>query len=167
MSWVNGPLTVFHGTDNLSANAIRLNGINPTRFRAATDFGVGFYVTTAQHQAEQWANQRCRRMGGTRLNAEVLAYELPRNDLGLLDHLCFVLDGPDYYDLIAYCRAGRANHGPRRPMPYKVVYGPVSLWPQRLVIANCDQILFSDPANVVGLAHPSASLRPPGSARFF
>ena len=59
------------------------------------------------------------------------------------------------------------HHGASRVKSYAVVYGPVSLWPQRLVIADCDQILFSDPANVVGLAYPTASLTPPGGARFF
>jgi hypothetical protein len=49
MAWTNGPITVYHGTDNLSGNAIRRSGLDPNRFNTQTDFGKGFYVTTSLH----------------------------------------------------------------------------------------------------------------------
>ena len=166
MAWVNGPLTVFHGTDNLSATSIRLHGINPGRFRRQTDFGIGFYVTTVQHQAEQWANQRCRRTPGT-ANAEVLEYSLSRAQIEALVHLCFTLDDGDFYEFVAYCRSGLGNHGPTRMRPYDLVYGPVSLWPQLLAVADCDQILFSDPSKITGFSLPIRTLRPKSGSKFF
>ena len=77
MPWTNGTITVYHGTDNLSANAIRQSELDPNRFNSQTDFGAGFYVTTSLHQAQQWANQRCRPT--THLNPEVLEYHLLRD----------------------------------------------------------------------------------------
>ena len=164
MPWQNGPLVVYHGTDNLSATAIRRSGIDRSKFRPKTDFGSGFYVTTVLHQAEQWANQRTRRTASAH-NAEVLEYTLARDELASLDHLAFVVDSRDYYDLIAFCRAGNPSHG--RQAAYDVVYGPVSLWPQQLAIANCDQILFSDPTRISGFTRPSRSQSPPNHSKFF
>ena len=146
MTWANGPITVYHGTDNMSAASIR-GGINPVYFRPRTDFGAGFYVTTVLHQAQQWANQRARRIGNAQ--AEVLEYHLDRSAVETQRHLAFNLDGTDYWDFVTFCRTGAANHGPARSWPYDVVYGPVSLWPQQLVLANCDQLLLSDP-NALG-----------------
>jgi hypothetical protein len=125
--------------DNLSGNAIRRSGLDPNKFNPRTDFGRGFYVTTSLHQARQWANQRCR--PATHLNPEVLEYHLLRDEIESLSHLTFVMDTTDYHEFVEYCRPGQANHGPPpRSIPYDVVYGPVRLWPQRIVLANCDQI---------------------------
>jgi hypothetical protein len=173
MAWQNGELVVYHGTDNLSANTIRMSGINPAIPNTRTDFGKGFYVTTSLHQAQQWANQRCRSKHGR--NPEVLQYHLLRDAIEILTHLTFVVDTADYYDFTDYCRSGSPNHGPApRAIPYDVVYGPVRLWPQRLVLANCDQVLFSDPSKIKdpsGLgrdfSRPSRSIRPPATNRFF
>jgi hypothetical protein len=167
MPWMNGPVVVYHGTDNLSATRIRSSGILPAYFKSATDFGAGFYVTTVLHQAKQWANQKCRRTSGTQ-NAEVLEYQLPRNTIETLRHLSFITDSGDYYDFVAYCRGAAPNHGPvPRAAAYDVVYGLVSLWPQLLVLANCDQILFSDPSKVTEFATPSQSIRPPNLNKYF
>ena len=51
---------------------------------------------------------------------------------------------------MTYCRSGLAVHGrerhprfnPAGKAPYDVVYGPVSLWRQVLVVKDCDQISF-------------------------
>lgn len=164
MSWWNGPRVVYHGTDNLSATAIRHSGIDSASFRPRKDFGAGFYVTSVFHQAKQWANQRVRRTAAAR-NAEVLEYALDWDDVASLNHLVFVVDGQDYYDFVAFCRAGNVSHGRRQA--YDVVYGPVSLWPQKLAIANCDQLLFSDPKGIPGFAFPSQSRSPPHQSKFF
>lgn len=164
MTWTNGPITVYHGTDSVSAGSIRA-GINSAHFRPHTDFGAGFYVSTVLHQAQQWANQRARRTGNTR--AEVLEFELDRNAVEPLRHLTFNLDGNDYWDFVAYCRSGAPNHGPRRVQPYDIVYGPVSLWSQQLVLANCDQVLLSDPGALGADFHYRQAITPNASSRFF
>lgn len=165
MAWDDQAATFYHGTDSLSATSIRLYGIDTSNFRRKSDFGAGFYVTTVVHQAEQWANRRCRKRAGT--TAEVLKYELERSSIETLRHLAFVVDDNDYYDFIAYCRSGAANHGPNRPSQYEVVLGPVSLWPQKLVLASCDQLLFSNPNGLKGFDKPVRSLSPAGGQRFF
>jgi hypothetical protein len=169
---MNGPITVFHGTDHLSGNAIRLNGLDRKRFNARTDFGWGFYVTTSLHQAQQWANQKCRLKSS--LNPEVLEYHLLRDEIEKLVHLAFITETDDYHEFVEYCRPGGSNHGPHRSAPYEVVYGPVRLWPQRIVLANCDQILFSHPDGIrdpAGLgrdfSRPAQTHRPPATNRFF
>jgi hypothetical protein len=176
MAWANNPIVVYHGTDNLSAASIRISGLDPSCFKADTDFGAGFYVTPVLYQAEQWANQKIRKttVPGI-LNAEVLEFALSRPMIESLSHITFITDTNDFHDLVDYCRNQNTNHGPLpRSTPYAVVYGPVSLWPQRLAIADCEQILFSDPLslrdpNGTGLdfQNPSQRITPPNGAKFF
>ncbi len=157
-------MTVYHGTDNISAASIR-SGINRGAFRPRSDFGAGFYLTTVPHQARQWANQRARR---TRVaSAELLEFEMSRNAIESLRHMAFTTDSTDYYDFITYCRAGLPLHGPRRAQTYDIVYGPVSLWPQTLVLANCDQIMLTDPT-ALGLGFRyNGTITPAPQGRFF
>jgi hypothetical protein len=174
MAWTNGICKVYHWTDNLSGTAIRGRSVlDRTKFNAKTDFGEGFYVTTSLHQAQQWANQRCR--STTHLNPEVLEYHLLRDMIEKLSHLAFIMDTTDYHEFVEYCRPGNPNHGPPpRSAPYDVVCGPVRLWPQRIVLANCDQILFTDPTKIGdpdGLgrdfSRPFQTIRPTAPNRFF
>ena len=51
-----------------------------------------------------------------------------------------VAPNSDYWQLVSHCRSGK-DHG-RVEKSYYVVYGPVSLFPQLLVIADADQISF-------------------------
>jgi hypothetical protein len=99
----------------------------------------------------------------------VIAFDLDRNWLGSLDALAFVRATPDFWKLVADCRAGRPPHGRKtpHPLPYDVVYGPVSLWPQRLLIAGCDQISFHTSKAIAGLGVPSATSNPSGGRRLF
>ncbi len=182
MPWASDTLIVFHGTDDLSANAIRINRIDKTRFKPGTDFGPGFYVTTVLHQAQQWANQRVRRTPGNR-TAEVLEFAVALDSVLALRHMTFVVDSPDYYAVIRHCPTNRSppvSHrhpsGTNPRLIYDVIYSPVSLWPQNLVIADCDQIFFADPlmlpapppgSGVDNFNRPSQSVRPSGNSRFF
>jgi hypothetical protein len=144
MAWINGPLTVYHGTDNRSAFGIFNYGINPNYFVPQADFGAGFYVTTSLHQAKNFANERTRTKGTP--HAEVVVFELDRSAMEKLKHLTFVVDTSDYHDLVDFCWTGGTNHGPYRINSYDVIYGPVSMHPQTHVMGNCDQIYFSDPS---------------------
>ncbi len=86
MAWTNGPLTLYHATDDLAANSI-MTAISLTTSRGEPDFGPGFYTTTYLHQARQWANQRVRRGIGT--TAVVLTLTADRTQLSRLAHLAF------------------------------------------------------------------------------
>ena len=154
MPWSNRDLNLFHGTNshamNLASPALHqmLPGfsVNLTRCRPLTDFGRGFYTTTNDHQARQWGNDSVRRLASRSPaiagQALVLIFTVKRDWLAALENLCFVRPTPDYFDLVADCRSGFPPHQ-RNPAPnrhYDVVYGPVSLGFQRLVIHDCDQV---------------------------
>jgi hypothetical protein len=63
--------------------------------------------------------------------------------LASLESLSFVLETPDFWALVDDCRSRFPPHQRTGRQPeYDVVYGPVTLWPQRLVIKDCDQIGF-------------------------
>lgn len=160
--WNNPSLYVYHGTDSLSAGAgttppgSPLPGFAPNlaRCRPNTDFGQGFYVTTRLHQAKQWANLKVARMPAKpQPKAVVIRFALDRDWLAGLDSLVFVRPIADFWDLVTDCRHGfRPHQRPAPyPSPYDVVYGPVTLWPQRLVIADCDQIGFHTARAIRGL----------------
>ncbi|HKO10180.1 MAG TPA: DUF3990 domain-containing protein [Alphaproteobacteria bacterium] len=155
MPWNNGPVRLYHGCDALAARAMQTHGIDLTRCRPRTDFGRGFYTTTSEYQAKQWANQRARRnpQNAAKSVAIVIRFDVDRDGLAALQDLVFVMDGPDFYALASYCRTGSMPlHG--RARPYDVVYGPVSLWQQRLVIKDCDQISFHTPEALDVLSSP-------------
>ena len=164
MPWTNGPLVLYHGCDHISADSIMTpvlpnqHGIHLTQSRALTDFGRGFYTTTSLHQAKNWANSRCRRQIHTASSwlATVLSFRVDRNRLAALQTLCFVTESSntDYWDLVHHCRAG-GFHLLMGHNNYDVVFGPVSLWPQRLVIKDCDQISFHTPHGLLILPTPS------------
>ena len=152
--WSNQPLKVYHGCDDVSANGIVPAGggghaISLASGSPTTDFGQGFYTTTNVHQAEQWANRRYHigRSRGAK-SAAVVEFTIDRDDMAGLDDMAFVREdfapNSDYWQLVAHCRGGNdhARPGTSGTGYYDVVYGPVSLYPQFLVIADADQISF-------------------------
>jgi len=154
--WSNRPLTVFHGTDSTSLtvygplvpnNPLTGFSISIARGRHNTDFGQGFYLTTYDHQAVQWANGKVRRglQRGMTSQAVVLSFSIDRDLLAGADTLVFVAATPDYWDLVHDCRLGFRSHGrPGAKATYDVVCGPVSLWRQELVIHDSDQMSIHD-----------------------
>lgn len=164
-TWYNKDLVVYHGTDDAAVGAqgfpqyatVPLT-INLSLCRPFTDFGQGFYTTTSQHQAEQWANARLLRRPANAppANAIVLGFQLGRDWLASLDALAFMRPINDFWLLIQDCRNGFPPHQRwRSPLAcYDIVYGPVTLWPQRLVIQDCDQISFHTQRAVLGLRTP-------------
>lgn len=165
--WNNSDLILYHGTDDLSipgASGLRL-GAALTAFkvdlrlcRPFTDFGQGFYLTTSDHQARQWANARLLRIlapTGPSPNAIVLRFRIKRDWLAGLDMLPFVRPTNDFWNLVKDCRNGFPPHQRAlRPPCYDVVVGPVSLWRQIHVIQDCDQVSFHTQRAVGGLASP-------------
>jgi hypothetical protein len=166
--WLNKDLYVYHGTDTDSVGASSIASGTGLPFtvslplcRPYTDFGQGFYVTTYLHQAEQWANKRAALInaalpaGTAPTVALVLQFRLSRDWLATLESLSFVLETPDFWALVDDCRSRFPPHQRTgRQMEYDVVYGPVTLWPQRLLIKDCDQISFHTPSTVTILPSP-------------
>jgi hypothetical protein len=168
MPWANGPLTVYHGYHDVSAASI-VSGINTAHCRLRTDFGIGFYTTTSFRQAAFWANgqyRRARRKRRPAAYAVVLQFDLTRIPLGNLSSLVFVVENsnPDYWDFVTHNRTGPRSHYTLQSTDgnYDVVYGPVSLWPQLLVIKDCDQISFHNPAAISAM--PAPTTRAAGTA---
>ncbi|MCA6121702.1 DUF3990 domain-containing protein [Bradyrhizobium sp. WSM 1704] len=164
--WGNKDIVLYHGTDDISVGAqgqrpgygLSLT-INLAHCRPFTDFGQGFYCTTSLHQAQQWANARIVRTlapTGTARCAIVLEFGLSRDWLASLETLAFVRPINDFWDLVNDCRNGFTPHQRMAPhnVCYDVVYGPVTIWPQRLVIQDCDQISFHTQRAVRGLKAP-------------
>lgn len=90
MPWSNGPVALYHGTDDLSAPSIispswpMRHGVNLGKSNTLTDFGKGFYTTTSLHQAKNWANTRYRRTlvtSSAANHAVVLRFDVDRNRL--------------------------------------------------------------------------------------
>src|SRR5215469_1714721 len=153
MPWNNGPVIVYHGCDDTSAKNLSQGSVDLAHCKTFTDFGKGFYTTTNLRQAKNSANARCR-MAAAKMRkagqssrpimASVVEFTIDRTALSSLASLCFVWENSypsDYWDLVSWCRnpPQRWHHGNNY---YDVVYGPVSLWPQTLVIKDCDQISF-------------------------
>jgi Protein of unknown function (DUF3990) len=154
MVWVNGPVVVYHGTDEISARNIQNNGIQLALCRPAADFGRGFYVTSNLHQAEQWANQKMGHLpqGSAARLAAVLTFDLDRDAAADLDdHLTFVIADPAFHDFVIYNRLGGPHHHRNIGVGYDLVYGPVAAYPQTITYANCDQICFLNQRALGGL----------------
>ncbi len=147
MPWNNGPITLYHGTDDISAAAIAVptlplnHGISLAHCAPLSDFGQGFYTTTNLNQARNWANVKyLRAMTNPKppANASVLRFKVDRNHLAALQSLTFVSEdtGGDFWDIITHCRNGPTSHLLWGCAYYDCVFGPVSLWPQNLVIKD-------------------------------
>jgi hypothetical protein len=54
-------ITLWHGCTLLAKDSIEANGIDLTRCAPDTDFGRGFYTTTLERQAQQWAVEQQRK----------------------------------------------------------------------------------------------------------
>jgi hypothetical protein len=82
---------------------------------------------------------------------------MKRDEFAMLNVLGFVTEGssPDYWDFVTYCRNGLTPHRFRGNQNYDLVFGPVSLWPQTLVVKDCDQISFHAPAALMKLPAPT------------
>jgi hypothetical protein len=160
-------LIVYHGCDGNSANSIAGGSVDLAHCKTFTDFGKGFYTTTNLRQAKNWANARCRMLAAAAKRAakragapppppptfvaSIVRFEIDRAQLSKLEDLCFVWENAypsDYWELISWCRTPpqRWHYGSNKY--YDTVYGPVSLWPQTLVIKDCDQISFHTDAAI-------------------
>ena len=89
-------------------------------------------------------NLPLRVLSKTTPKAVVLRFDVSRDKLADLEALVFTNENCGFWPFVTYCRSGSVPHGRStgRQMEYDIVYGPVSIWPQRLVIKDCDQVSF-------------------------
>jgi hypothetical protein len=142
----------------LYADDIRKNGVDPKRGRPNVDFGHGFYTTTFEWQARQWARDAYRRkykFGNPKDPPAVLKFKVDLDDLAPLENLAFVRGSPDndlFWSFVVHCRASTAAHiqvhRAHRPAPrdwFDVVSGPVAAsWSGgfRKIFRGFDQFSF-------------------------
>jgi hypothetical protein len=156
---------LWHGCTGNDASKIVL-GIDPSVGPPDRDFGQGFYTTSIERQARQWAWHRYYslppgdRGGGN--TPVIIRFRVARAALSELTSLHFVLgdyDNEDFWSLVQHCRqsapAGAGspavihNHkcnqhvGPSRQGWYDIVSGPVAaFWIQRVAMMGSDQVSF-------------------------
>ena len=178
MPWNNDNVELYHGTDTSQLGTIGIDpnphGLLVTKCRRGTDFGMGFYLTTYMHQAEQWANEAYYRNlspTGANQQAIVLSFEVERDLLASLQALVFVRETPDFWSLVRHCRGGYSPHNrvqttynPPPRAEYDLVYGPVAHWRQTLVFKDCDQISVNAQLALDKL--PSPSIKSSGNPIF-
>jgi len=148
-AWSNGPLVLYHGTLTIYTASIQA-GVNPSKGRAGTDFGQGFYTTTVERQAKSWAwlTAAASTVGGTAgAKGAVVRLEVDRDALAQLDSIAFIrggYDAEDFWSLVFHCRSGAPGHlRSSAASYYDVAYGPVAaFWMQRNAMNGADQISF-------------------------
>jgi Protein of unknown function (DUF3990) len=144
--WTNAPVRLYHGTVLSYAEKMITDGVDVSLGRTSTDFGPGFYTTTLEHQAQNWAYQLAQVRPGEA--AAVVAIDVSRDELAWLDTLAFVRGdfyAEDYWSFVVYCRSGARDHR-RVGHPaelFDLVVGPVaSFWQQRAAMDGADQVSF-------------------------
>jgi hypothetical protein len=139
--------------DSIEASA---TGIELKYSKFDLDFGRGFYTTTVERQARQWAWIRFYDPKYTRTTANqpvVLRFRVSRKELGRLMSLHFVLGdygNEDFWSLAQHCRQSvqgpppviNDHKGPNAGW-YDLVTGPVAaFWQQRVAMDDADQVSF-------------------------
>jgi hypothetical protein len=150
-------LILWHGCTTSDKDKIEAAGVDPMAGRPNTDFGRGFYTTTIEQQARQWAwtryyNPKFRR--SAKIQPAVLRFKVDRHKLAKLKWLSFVggdYDNDDFWSLVHHCRTSTPEelHDHGGPVAeeghrwYDVVSGPVAaFWEQRSAMHDADQISF-------------------------
>ncbi len=163
---------LWHGCTMFDKEKIETDGIDLSLCKVDTDFGRGFYTTTLERQARQWAwgrfaGWRNDNPGATGNHPVVLRFRVRRYglaksrkklDKGLdkLLSLHFVrddFDNVDFWSLVQHCRQSTTAHpnDHRRPDSgwYDLVTGPVAaFWQQRQSMAGSDQLSFHTKAGI-------------------
>jgi len=141
--WDNPNLALFHGTVDRYVESIQ-RGIDLRWARKGTDFGRGFYLTTSEGQARDWAISRAEDLGG---KPAVLRFDVSRDAISELDTLWFVRADStaiDYWRFVRHCRRGRDHVRRSSNDRYDMVVGPVAVgWRRKLeTLPHSDQAGF-------------------------
>lgn len=152
-SWTNQNVVLFHGTtlDRLSDYALAEGeviedfNVDLSRSRSLTDFGRGFYTTTIETQAEDWASSLTVRSSygrrPVRTKPVVLEFSVDRDELSKLDSLAFVWGHLDLRSFVETCRTSADSHNRSNGHQFfDIVYGPLTRYPERKVDEDRDQI---------------------------
>jgi hypothetical protein len=157
-AWRDQAVELFHGTTDNCVRGILL-AVDETRGSSFKDFGRGFYTTTRFDKAQDWANVKARRAGGS---AAVLRFDVSRSDLTSLDCLFFIRGDStavDFWSFVQYCRTIGADHNRLHTPWYDLVVGPVSgTWKRQTIISDTDQVSFHT-AYAVAVLNASAKVR--------
>lgn len=166
-------VVLWHGCTQSARENIEAHGIDLSKCAVSTDFGRGFYTTTLERQARDWAWRQAtnaqKRLGNASspvvLRFRVRRYtRTPRtgpldDGLDALSSLHFVrgdYDAEDYWSFVQHCRRSRAgdpagtpevvNDHRRAPTGwYQLVCGPVAaFWEQRVSMLGADQFSFHE-----------------------
>lgn len=156
---------LWHGCTDSDKDGIEQTGrIDLGRCAVNTDFGRGFYLTTLERQARQWAWERfydSQAKGEKPKHPVILRFEVPRYAIpgdrferGMADlrSLAFVrgdYDNEDYWSLVQHCRQSVHPHANTHERPrsgwYDMVSGPVAaFWRQRVAMLDADQFSFHE-----------------------
>ena len=165
-------VTLWHGCTAFDKTDLETGGIDLSLCAVDTDFGRGFYTTTLQRQARQWAWDRfydwqARHPAITGNQPVVLRLRVRRysvtprrskldDGLDKLRSLQFVqgaYDNEDYWSLVQHCRQSKpaaqgrlavVHDHKRSPTGwYQMVSGPVAaFWRQRVAMDDADQFSF-------------------------
>lgn len=146
--WRNEPTRLYHGTLTSFVPRI-LERVEPGVGAADCDFGQGFYTTTWEAQAWDWARRVAdlERLGGRGAEPAVVYFDLARNSFAGLDVLAFVrgeYDAAGYWSLVWHCHELRGPHRPgAEPAMYDAVVGPVAkAWRRREAFSLYEQFSF-------------------------
>ena len=143
--WYDQDIILYHGTIDAHVADI-LNAVDVTRGVNLKDFGRGFYTTTRQDLASDWADQMAQQAGA---NPAVIQFQVSRNEIALLESLIFVRGDSqaiDYWSFVQYCRTIRNDHNRVFKAWYDLVAGPISgSWKKQTTIRNSDQFSFHTP----------------------
>jgi hypothetical protein len=155
MAWTNPDLILFHGTIQTSATSI-LVGVSVASGKPRTDFGRGFYTTTSEQQARDWANKQVTSYNhryplAPSETPAIVEFSLERNALASLESMWFVrgdVAAIDYWNLVRHFRAGSTmgkHHQRTGPKVwYDVAIGPLAASWRSVprVHSDMDQISF-------------------------
>lgn len=103
-------ISLWHGTSTLALDSI-LKGVDPSFGERRRDFGRGFYTTTYEVQAREWAakitrKEQLRRRDSTIEGAAIL-FRVPLIKLAPLHTLAFVRPDHDnqlFWGFVCHCR---------------------------------------------------------------
>jgi len=143
--WTNQKIVLYHGTLSVHAASIMATGVKVGLGKPNRDFGIGFYTTTVERQAESWAALLAKQSPPA--TAAIVEFRVDRDLLAALEVISFVrgdYDAEVFWSLVSYCRNGGAHHARRGPSAaYDVATGPVAaFWQQRSAMSGADQVSF-------------------------
>jgi hypothetical protein len=112
-AWLDQDIVLYHGTTDVYVQDV-LQAVDETRGNPNKDFGRGFYTTTREDKALDWAVSKARVAGG---NPAVVRFAVERDDLADLETLFFVRGEPnavDFWSFVQYCRTVGVGGGHNR-----------------------------------------------------